>query len=738
MARRSEAKELSGVAGVADIEQTRESLHESARVKLGVAGDDQTASFRSILRKHDLSVYPIVALGMLFISDNFQFFAFGVLTPEISRTIGISSGLIGGAIALRALSGAVSPLPIAALAQNRARRALLCIITGFAWSILTLFTGFVTSLLGLIAILVFDGLSTGSALSLHQPLIVDSYPPDARVRAFSAYSAFGAFGNVLAPALVGFLASIAGFTWRGIFIVLGLTSVAMTAVSLALRDPGYGRWDTEQLKASVREAHGDEGATPDLADDDVALGFWEICRRVMLIPTNRRIYAGFAVFGILVVPLLSFISFFLDQRWNLGPGPRGLFFAYYQFCGVIGLAIYGMRGERQFRTEPAKLLRVGGVLLGAGVCLIAIGGVMPWFWPMVACFGLAGACVAMLTPPLTVSLLSIIPANMRPHAQALVGIFLAIGGLVGALLLGGIQNQYGVGGAMVSIAIPGVIAAFVIGTAGRTIQADMDAMIDRVLEEEEIRRLKSSGAKLPMLAVRGVDFSYGQLQVLFDVDFTVDDGEMVALLGVNGAGKSTLLKVISGIGLPSRGSVRYRGQEITYLDAERRVGLGITQIPGGRAVFGPMTIVENLRSFGYTMGRDKAAVDRAIQASFAAFPRLHERRNSLAATLSGGEQQMLGLSKALMLRPRLLLIDELSLGLAPVIVGQLLDMVRQINNEGTAVVLVEQSVNIALNLVEHAYFMEKGEMRFDGRAEELLAREDLLRAVFLQGAGAAS
>jgi ABC-type branched-subunit amino acid transport system ATPase component len=259
-------------------------------------------------------------------------------------------------------------------------------------------------------------------------------------------------------------------------------------------------------------------------------------------------------------------------------------------------------------------------------------------------------------------------------------------------------------------------------------------MIDDVLEEEEIRRLRGAGAHLPMLACRGIDFSYGQVQVLFDVDFTVDDGEMVALLGVNGAGKSTLLKVISGIGLPSKGSVRYRGQDVTYLDAERRLRLGITQIPGGRAVFGPMTVVENLRSFGYALGRDRRAVDAAIERTFEAFPRLHERRASLASTLSGGEQQMLGLSKALMLRPRLLLIDELSLGLAPVIVGQLLEMVRHINADGTAVVLVEQSVNIALNLVEHAYFMEKGEMRFDGRSTELLERTDLLRAVFLQGA----
>jgi ABC-type branched-subunit amino acid transport system ATPase component len=287
------------------------------------------------------------------------------------------------------------------------------------------------------------------------------------------------------------------------------------------------------------------------------------------------------------------------------------------------------------------------------------------------------------------------------------------------------------------VAIFGGLGALIIGSGHSLIEPDLDRMIDGVLEDEEIRRIHTSGGRLPMLACRNIDFSYGQLQVLFDVNFTVDDGEMVALLGVNGAGKSTLLKVISGIGLPTKGSVRYRGQEITYLDAERRLKLGITQIPGGRAVFGPMTVVENLRSYGYTMRKDRGAVDRAIDICFDAFPRLGERRNSLASQLSGGEQQMLGLSKALMLRPRLLLIDELSLGLAPIIVGQLLDMVRRINADGTAVVLVEQSVNIALNLVDHAYFMEKGEMRFDGAAKDLLARDDLLRAVFLQGAGAA-
>ena len=724
---------LRGDAALADIDSTREALREEARRTLGVAGDENTRPFREVARQYGLSSYPIVALGLLYFTDSFQSYAFTVLTPEISRALGISIALIGACFSLQRFAIAAAPLPVAALTQHKARRALLCIVTGALWSVITLFTGFVTSLLGLLGILMLDGLTTGSVTSLHTPLVMDSYHPEARVRAVTRYNAIGTVGYLTAPLYVALLAGVLGFTWRGVFLVMGLTSVVLTLFALWLRDPGFGKWDTEQIRAKVHDVHGEDWQ---IGAEEVALGFWEICRRLMLIPTNRRLFAGFAVVGILTVPLSVFLSFFLDQRWNLGPGGRGLFFAFFYACGTVVLLIYGGRGERQFRESPRQVLRACGMLLGAGVVLIAIGGAMPYFVPMIACFGLAGASIGLLLPLLSISLLSIIPAYMRPHAQALAAIFGAIGGFAGALLLGSVQDQYGVIGTMVSIAIPGVVAAGIIVRAGNFIEADLDRMIDEVIEDEEIRRLHAGGGRLPMLACRGIDFSYGQLQVLFNVDFTVDDGEMVALLGVNGAGKSTLLKVISGIGLPTHGSVRYRGQEITYLDAERRLRLGITQIPGGRAVFGPMTVIENLRSYGYTMGADRRAVDRAIDTALDAFPRLAERRNSLASTLSGGEQQMLGVSKALMLRPRLLLIDELSLGLAPVIVGQLLDMVRRINADGTAVVLVEQSVNIALNLVEHAYFMEKGEMRFDGRSKDLLARDDLLRAVFLQGATA--
>ena len=721
---------------VEDVVETREQLRDTARATLGVTGTEATDSFRSVCRRHGLSYYPLYALSVLAVVDTFQGYAFAVLTPDISRALGISVGAIAGAVALKVLSVSIAPLPIAALSQRRARRAALCVGTGLAWSLVTLSTGFVTSLIALIAVLVIDGLTTGSVTALHPPLVLDTYHPESRVRALSIYTSAGFLGNVGSPLLVALFAGILGLTWRGTFLAMGLVSLGLTLTCLALRDPGFGRWDTQQLRATVHAAHGE--AADEVPSEDVELGFWEICRRLLLIPTIRRVSAGFAVFGLLTVPLQTFISFFLDQRWNLGPGARGLFFAYYSAVSAVALVLYGRRGEQEFRASPAKVPRTVGFLLGLTVVFIALGGLAPKFGVMLVFFGLGAAGVGPLSVGLAITSLSIIPSRMRPHAQALAGIFTAVGGLVGALFFAGINSRYGIVGSMVSVAVPGVVAAWIISTAGKYVDGDLNRMIDETIEDTEIKRIKSAGGHLPMLACRRVNFSYGQLQVLFGVDFTVDDGEMVALLGTNGAGKSTLLKVVSGIGLPSSGSVRFRGEDITYLDAERRLRLGVTQIPGGRAVFGRMNVIENLRSFGYTLGRDRRTLDAAIDRCLDTFPRLAERRNSLASTLSGGEQQMLGLSKALVLRPRLLLIDELSLGLAPVIVSQLLDMVREINADGTAIVLVEQSVNIALNLVQHAYFMEKGEMRFDGPSEDLLARGDLLRAVFLQGAAARS
>ncbi|MCW2779369.1 MAG: transporter [Frankiales bacterium] len=708
----------------------------AARATLGMSQAEKSEPLRPVLREHGVSLYPMVALGLLAITDLFQSEAFTILTPEVSRALGLSLGAIAAARTLAFLAIVLAPLPMAALSQRKGSRAIICITTGIAWSVATLFTGFVTSLLALIAVLVLDGVSTGSAYALHTPLLVDSYPPQARVRVLSGYTALKTATTIGAPLLVALLAGPLNLTWRGVFLGLGIVSIATSMLTLGLKDPGSGRFDTEALRAQEHER---QGAPTDLPvdEDEVELGFFEILRRVLLVPTVRRVSSGYFALGVLLVPFGTYLSTFLEVKWDLDAAGRGVFFAVVAALSILALLAYGSRTEKVFRTDPSSVpLTCGNFLIAAVVC-IAIGALMPTFWLMFLFIAAGQAFIAVLVPGLTATFMSVLDARYRPHAAAVTGMFAAAGSIVGVIFLSGLDKRVGLSGALAALMLPGVLAGLIVRSSARLLEGDLDRMIDEILETEDVRTVKARGGKLPLLACRGVDFSYGQLQVLFDVDFTVDDGEMVALLGTNGAGKSTLLKVVSGIGLPSAGSVRHRGQDITYLDAERRVPLGITQVPGGKAVFGSMDVVENLRTFGYTLGRDKKRIDSSIEECFEAFPRLYERRTSLAANLSGGEQQMVGLSKALILKPKLLLIDELSLGLAPIIVGQLLDMVRRINATGTAVVLVEQSVNIALSLVDHAYFMEKGQMRFDGPADELLERADLLRAVFLEGADAA-
>jgi branched-chain amino acid transport system ATP-binding protein len=237
-----------------------------------------------------------------------------------------------------------------------------------------------------------------------------------------------------------------------------------------------------------------------------------------------------------------------------------------------------------------------------------------------------------------------------------------------------------------------------------------------------------------MLTVRGVDISYGPVQVLFRVDFDVTQGELVALLGTNGAGKSTLLKGVCGLVRPKHGTVVFKGQDVTNLPADLTTKLGMSLMPGGKGVFPTLSVAENLRLASWLIRDQPERVEAARREVFDLFPVLEKRQDQLGGDLSGGEQQMLALGGALMTRPELLMIDELSLGLAPTVVGQLLDVVREIHGRGTTVVIVEQSVNVALELAERAVFMEKGEVRFEGPTADLLERPDILRSVFIAGA----
>lgn len=247
------------------------------------------------------------------------------------------------------------------------------------------------------------------------------------------------------------------------------------------------------------------------------------------------------------------------------------------------------------------------------------------------------------------------------------------------------------------------------------------------------RRHLAGGTGVSELTVSGLDVSYGPVQVLFGVEFHVESGETLALLGTNGAGKSTALKSVSGLIPVTTGRITFAGVNITDAPTEARVGMGIIQVRGGSGVFPSLSVEDNLRLGGFTILRERARFTHRMHDVLELFPELAPRLNQRAGTLSGGEQQMLALAKALLLEPKLLVIDELTLGLAPIVTERLLSVIRELKSRRLTMLIVEQSLNVALNFADRAVFMERGQVRFSGDPLELAENGELVRAVFLGG-----
>jgi len=241
---------------------------------------------------------------------------------------------------------------------------------------------------------------------------------------------------------------------------------------------------------------------------------------------------------------------------------------------------------------------------------------------------------------------------------------------------------------------------------------------------------------VPILEVDGIDVFYGPIQALRGVSMRLEQGEMVALLGVNGAGKTTTLRSISGLLSPARGRISIGGREAAGMPANKVVRLGVAHLPEGRELFPEMSVLENLHLGHWPARKDKVGEKRLTDLMMDLFPRLRERAGQAAGTLSGGEQQMLAVARALMSEPKLLLVDELSLGLAPIVVRQLFEAISEVNRLGTAVLLVEQFVHLALQYTSRAYVLARGEVAIEGQSRDLLASPELMAAYLGESAAA--
>jgi len=232
---------------------------------------------------------------------------------------------------------------------------------------------------------------------------------------------------------------------------------------------------------------------------------------------------------------------------------------------------------------------------------------------------------------------------------------------------------------------------------------------------------------MAMLSVNNLQVHYGMIQAIKDVSFEVNEGEVIALIGANGAGKTTILHTVSGLLQPTKGSVIFEGQDITKIPAHKIVSLGMAHVPEGRRVFAQLTVLENLKLGAYTR-KDKNEMEQTLQMIYKRFPRLEERKNQIAGTLSGGEQQMLAMGRALMSHPKIILMDEPSMGLSPIFVEEVFNIIRDISAEGVTVLLVEQNAKKALNIADRAYVLETGNIILQGDAKKLMNDESVKKA----------
>jgi ABC-type branched-subunit amino acid transport system ATPase component/predicted MFS family arabinose efflux permease len=662
---------------------------------------------------------PLLMLFLLNFVDEFDRGAFVTLAPEIQDAFGLSDAAYGGIVALS--TGLVwLAAPVVGFLADRYNRIRISVLAAAFWGLMAFSTGLVTTVFMLALVRFGSGASKTVNEPVHTSLLADYYPPEARGRVFSLHRIANPIGGIFGPPLAGLIAFF--FFWEAAFFLLAIPTFILLFFAIRLREPMRGETDDPEAAAEAAK----EPPVP----------FSRAVRWLYSVPTLKRIYIGSFFGGTGWITFVSFASIFYEREFGLNELQRGLLGGYSNVFVLAGILVGGALTDRLRMKAGFKKIALGFggsvFLLGLGLAVVSAATVLPLVLIAVAFASFFGG--SWLPAYLTVIGFSS-PARIRSLGFSYAALFFALGTLA-IPIGGGVSDVHGVRWALFLGASVLALGGMILASSARFVDKDVTRALRVLATEAELRRERLDAGRSSLLAVRDLDVAYDEVQVLFGVNFDVKEGDLVALLGTNGAGKSTLLKAVSGLVHPRSGAVFFDGKDITHFEPEETARAGIVQMPGGKAVFPSLSVKENLEMAGWSYRSDEAYVRSATASVLEVFPVLAERLNQPAGTLSGGEQQMLSLAQAFIAKPRLMMIDELSLGLAPVIVTQLLDIVKEINRRGVTIVLVEQSVNVALTLAQHAYFMEKGEIRFSGPTEELLERRDILRAVFLEGAAA--
>jgi ABC-type branched-subunit amino acid transport system ATPase component/predicted MFS family arabinose efflux permease len=669
------------------------------------------------------ALYPLVVLFGLNAVDELGRFAFGVLLPNIRDDFGLSTQGVLTVVAFGFVGALVLALPIG-FWGDRFNRVLLIVIAGILLGTFTILTALAVSVVMLAIARAGSELGRGFNDPVQNSLIPDYYDVPVRPKVYAVHRSANAVGQALGPLLGGVIAFF--FGWRAPFFFFAIPTAIFVILALRLRDPVRGHFERERMGAS-EAAIATEEAPPSWAES------WRI---VWQVRTLRRIFAALPFVALSIVGLLTIGSLFYQDVFGLNEVQRGVIAAVAEPAQIVGFFIGIPIATRLMARDPGLVLKfLAGVTGFIAVVWVAFSQA-PNLPVAIGCNILISGSLGLLVPGIYSVLSLAVPPKVRAFGFAVAAMWI-IPGLLLLPVIGGVADAYGIREALLAAAPVFVVGGLILASAGSQVAGDIRRVWTASAAQSEVAYERRQG-KVKLLLVRGVDVHYDSVQVLFGVDFEVDEGEIVALLGTNGAGKSTLLRAISGLVEASGGAIIFDGRDMTHTPPEEIAARGVTQVPGGQGVFPSLTVAENLRLAGWLQRRQHDEVSEATERVMGYFPVLRERLHEPAGNLSGGQQQMLTLGMAFIGRPRLLMIDELSLGLAPTVIAQLLDIVKALRERGTTIILVEQSVNLALTLADEAYFMEKGEIRFHGPTAELLERPDVLRSVFLEGAATAA
>ena len=685
------------------------------------AGDEDVGLREGLKRVGAYTFLILLALNSL---DELEAATMTVLAPDLREAFGVSDGVIvfiASASAAFFVLGAV-PMGYMADRYNRSR------IVGFSsliFSAMVFLSGLAVSAFMLFWTRFGAGIAKANTLPVHGSILADTYPISLRGRIAATISLIGRSVQAISPLLVGGLAIL--FGWRWPFLVLGVPVAVVALLAFRMREPPRGQWEKQSVLDEV------------IVDVEPApISMEAAFARLMRIRTLRTVVIGFAALGfsLFTVPVLG--SLYMEDNFGLNAFERGVVTAIGGFVGLLILPWLGRHFDRSYRRDPSSSLRMIGAFIVPMAVVSPLQFVMPGpvsFTVMEAIRSLlAVGAFSMVTPIIQ----HISPYRLRGLSLAVITLYIfLIGAIGGSLASAWLTDEYSTRVAVFVLAIPAnIIGGLMIYRSSRFIRGDLSLAVAELREEmAEHERRRQTPDAIPVIQLADVDFSYGAVQILFDVSFEVQRGEVLALLGTNGAGKSTALKVITGLVTPERGVVRLNGRTITFTSPEQRARLGIEMLPGGAGVFRSLSVRDNLLVGAYRYRHDRSDVERRMAKVFELFPMLAERQRQRAGDLSGGQQQMLALARVLLHEPELLVIDELSLGLAPAVVEQLLGAIERLKAHGLTMIVVEQSLNVAAALADRAVFMEKGRIRFEGPTRELLERDDLARAVFLGAEG---